>query len=293
MPSSLLSQRLISRLPRSLVEGSAAFLRKTPFLKRVYVNFTSSLKGRDGTIAAGPARGLRFNPGQSDSRFLLGNFEPALQEIVAGQLQPGMVFYDVGANVGFLAILAARLVGNTGAVHCFEPLPANAEQIRHNARLNGFDHVQVHAVALADRDATASFRVSERPTFGALADSPMEVDQQIGTIEVPVRRLDNLIKELQLQPPDMMKIDVEGSEIDLLAGAQDMIRRFRPILMIELHGTNDGVASWLKELSYDADVVGGGPLATAPWAALAIATPKERSESRALVTSICQEFHGR
>src|SRR5262245_3216096 len=127
-----LTYRLVGRLPRSWVERGAAILRTSTLFKRSYQDFTSSLKDRDGSIAAGPARGLRFNRGQSDSRFLLRTFEPSLQEFLAARLRPGMVFYDVGANVGFLAVLAARLVESSGQVHCFEPLPANVEQIRHN-----------------------------------------------------------------------------------------------------------------------------------------------------------------
>jgi len=253
----------------------------------------SSLKDHDGVVVAGPSHGLRFNPGQSDSRFLLGTFEPALQKALASYLQPGMVFYDVGANVGFLSILAARLVGKDGQVHCFEPLPANAEQIRHNADLNQFHQVVVYQVALAQTDSIASFRVSERPTFGSLSDSPMSVDKQIGTIDVSVRSLDSLFKEGQLRGPNLIKVDVEGSEIDFLAGAQAVIGRFRPVLAIELHGTNQGVASWLKRLGYSVDIVGGGPIEEAPWAALAIATPEDQIETRALVNGICKQFEGR
>lgn len=288
-----LAHRFISSLPRSWVENCAGFLRRSPLFKHSYQRMASSLKDHDGIVVAGPAQGLHFNPGQSDSRFLLGTFEPALQKILACYLQPGMVFYDVGANVGFLSILAARLVGSAGQVHCFEPLPANVEQIRHNAELNQFYNVVTHQVALAQTDSTASFRVSERPTFGALSDSPMTVARQIGTIDVSVRRLDSLFEAAQLRGPNLIKVDVEGSEIDFLAGSESVIGRFRPVLAIELHGTNQGVNSWLRRLSYDADIVGGGPIEDAPWAALAIATPKEQIDTRALVNGICGQFEGR
>ena len=284
---------LVSHLPRPWVEHGAAILRKSPRLKGYYEGFKLSLKDHDGIIGAGPARGLHFNTGQSDSRFLLGTFEPALQEILATQLHSGAVFYDVGANVGFLAILAARLVGKAGQVHCFEPLPANVEQIRHNVSLNQFSQITVHAVALAQSDSNASFRVSERPTFGALSDSPMEVDGQIGTIQVPVRRLDSLFDEGKLPGPSVIKIDIEGSELDFLAGSERVLRRFRPMLLIELHGTNSGVAAWLAKLAYDCDIVGGGSIEQAPWAALAVATPREQPETHARVAAICRRFDGR
>jgi FkbM family methyltransferase len=288
-----LSQRIISRLPRSWTEQCAELLRSSPLLKRSYDGLTSSFKNRDGVIASGPSRGLRFNAGQSDSRFLLGTFEPALQEILASHLRSNMTFYDVGANVGFLAVLAARLVGNSGQVHCFEPLPANVEQIRHNVELNGFSQIVAHQVALAQTDSTATFRVSERPTFGALSDSPMSVDKQIATIDVSVRRLDSLFEQAGLAGPDVIKIDIEGSEVDFFSGAEQVIRRFRPVLLIELHGTNDAVAGWLGKLSYDCAIVGGGTIERAGWAALCIATPLEQPQTRAAMKAICEKFAGR
>jgi len=287
------SQRIISRLPRSWTEQCAELLRSSPLLRGPYESLTSSFKNRDGTIPAGPAQGLRFNPGGSDSRFLLGTFEPAAQEVLSACVRPDMTVYDVGANVGFLAVLAARLVGQGGHVHCFEPLPANVEQIRYNARLNNFENIEVHSVALAQSDSTASFRVSERPTFGALSDSPMSVDKQVATIEVAVRRLDSLLEQESLPGPNLIKLDIEGSEVDFLAGAEQTIRRFRPVLLIELHGTNQPVAEWLQKLSYDCAIVGGGPIEQADWAALAVATPGEQPQTHAMVNGICRKFAGR
>jgi FkbM family methyltransferase len=204
-----------------------------------------------------------------------------------------MVFYDVGANVGFFAMLAARLVGAQGQVHCFEPLQANVAIIRHNANLNGFNQVFVHPVALAQSDSMASFRVSERPTFGALTDSPISVDKQTGTVQVPVRRLDSFSEEASLSGPSVIKVDIEGSEADFLVGADRIIRHFRPLLVIELHGTNRLVAACLEKLSYDCDIVGGSTIERADWAALAVATPREQPGNRAAVAGVCRQFQGR
>lgn len=291
MPS--LIHSLLTRVPRPWVDQLAKASRRVPLLHRVRGSIVASLKDRDGVVASGPSRGLRFNPGQSDSRFLLGTFEPALQELFVNCLRPGDTCYDVGANVGFFSILAAREVGPAGYVHCFEPLPANADQISHNAKLNGFEQITVHQVALSDVDSMTSFRISSVPTFGALSDAPMSVDQQIGEIQVRVRRLDDLVKEAGLPGPHLVKADIEGSEVSFLAGAEETIRRHRPLLLIELHGTNDGVASFLERASYTADVVGGGGILEAPWAALIVGTPNEAQEARAKVQKICHSFSGR
>jgi FkbM family methyltransferase len=242
---------------------------------------------------SGPAKGLPFNPGPSDSRFLLGTFEPALQSLLDKCLNPGDAFFDVGANVGFLSVLAAHKVGPQGQVHCFEPLPANGNQILHNVALGGFQQVSLHQIALSNERGMATFRVSAVPTFGALVDSPIAVDDQIGAIQVPVSTLDHMIEELSLASPTMIKIDIEGAEVGFLAGATATIRKYRPLLLIELHGTNKEVASFLEQESYVANVVGGGEVIEAPWAALVAACPIESIEMQAKIASICGAFSGR
>lgn len=284
---------LFSRMPRSWTDGLAKASRHSKLLGRLRAGVVRSLKGRDSVVVSGVGKGLLFNPRESDSRFVLGTFEPAVQEFLASYLKPGMVVYDIGANVGFLSMIAARLVGSTGAVHCFEPLPLNVESIGYNAALNHFSNVIVHAVALADRDGTADFRVSERPTFGALDDAPMEVDRESGVIQVAVRRGDSFFSEKQLPAPAVIKMDIEGSEIAFLAGAQEMIRRNRPVLMIELHGTNDPVSEWFDKLEYKSAVVGGGTIKNAPWAAIAIGVPRENDSVFRIATDVCGRFESR
>jgi FkbM family methyltransferase len=244
-------------------------------------------------ILNGSASGLRFNPGPSDSRFLLGTFEPALQQILTEHLQAGDVFFDIGANVGFFSVLAGRLVGPVGEVHAFEPLPNNARRVATNAELNGFTHVRVHEIALSDRDCTSTFRVSAVPTFGALSDSPMSVDQEIGSVNVQVRSLDNWMREGTARPPKLIKLDIEGSETEFLRGARETIAEFRPVLLIELHGTNRPVAEFLEAMSYSIDIVGGDDVRDAPWAALAVAIPGECEQTRQALRLICEAVEGR
>ena len=286
-------QSILSSLPRTWLERFAGALRRRPYLGPWYRKVAATLKERDGVIASGPARGLSFNTGQSDSRFMLGTFEPAVQHLLAAILRPGMVYYDVGANVGFFAMLAARLVGRTGQVHCFEPLPKNAGQILHNANINQFRNIHVHQTALAQIDSTAVFRVSERPTFGALMSSPIAVDRESGTLDVAVHRLDSMMAEADIPGPHVIKVDIEGSEADFLEGAESIIRRFKPVLILELHGTNTDVAERLKRLNYNADMVGGGTIEEAVWAGLAVGTAIGADELRSVVKSTCSKFSDR
>ncbi len=72
---------------------------------------------------------------QSEKDYWLGTYEPELQAVLADLVQPGMVAYDVGANIGYISLLLARRVGEAGKVFAFEALPANLERLRLNLAL--------------------------------------------------------------------------------------------------------------------------------------------------------------
>jgi FkbM family methyltransferase len=236
---------------------------------------SSRFRNRDGTIQQGVGRGLLFNTGSGHAGYVLGTSEPDTQEVFQRHLKPGMTAFDVGANVGFFSIIAARLVGRTGRVISFEPLPQNVRQIQYNARLNKFDHVTVRAEALGRDDGEATFQVSAVSSWGRLAGAGT-VAEQIATMTVPVRRLDSAVQVGGLPPPQFMKIDVEGAEADVLRGAEQTLRTFRPVMMIELHGTNAVVSQVLEALNYEARVVGSDALVTeASWDAKVLCLPRE------------------
>jgi len=229
-----------------------------PWLERC----ANVLRNQDGVIKHGVAKGLRFNTGNSHIGFLLGTSEPAVQNVLQMLVRPGSVTYDIGANVGFLTLVAAHLAGAAGRVFAFEPLPQNFRQLERNIQINGFEHVEARNIALADQDGPAIFLVSRSPTWGKLASVSGETAEQIGKIEVAVCRLDRVVQTDSLPLPHLIKIDVEGAEIEVLDGAMETIRKARPILLIELHGTNATIAQRLKAFNYYPAVVGSSKSVT-------------------------------
>jgi FkbM family methyltransferase len=257
-------------------------------LKRWFDWGADRFRERDGRIRKGVGRGLGFNAGRSNAGFLLGTSEPGVQAALAMFVRPGQTFYDVGANVGFHTVIAARLVGPAGRVVAFEPLPTNAQQIEHNVRLNGFGHVAVRAEALGRSDGEEIFLVSSEATWGKLASTGRDVAKKVGEVRVSVRCLDSLAAQEGLPPPAVMKIDVEGAEVEVLIGATAVLRRNRPVLMIELHGTNAAVAGVLKDLDYASYVLGSpAVVAESPWDAYVVAVPTESEELMRLARDIC------
>jgi FkbM family methyltransferase len=231
-------------------------------------------------------RGLAFNAGGSTAGALLGTREIDLQRAFGLFVARGMTVYDVGANVGFYSIIAAHLAGPAGRVVAFDPLRQNAEMIEHNARLNHFTHISVHEIALGNDDGKAEFLVSKNPSWGRLkiAGRPAGV---IAEEMVPVRCIDSLARD-GLSTADVMKIDVEGAEAEVLQGARQTLRSTRPILFIDLHGTNEKVATLLRELDYDARACGKGstPIERCDWDSQVIAIPAEKKALRPKLESL-------
>ncbi len=261
-------------VPPSLVRGLSRARATYPWVKRCLAWLPDILRSQEGIIRHGEAKGLRFNSGQSNVGFLLGSADPRLQSIFKLLVNPGAVVYDIGANVGFFTVLAAKLTGPAGRVLAFEPLKENSNVLEHNVQLNNFTHVTVRDFAVADRDGTAEFLLSGNATFGGLANSTERVENQVGKTDVRVSRLDSVVHHDSLPLPRIIKIDVEGGEAAVLDGAAETIQKARPILIIELHGTNAVISGKLKALGYFPVVPGGTAAITeAHWNAQVVAFP--------------------
>jgi FkbM family methyltransferase len=162
------------------------------------------------------------------------DMEPDISRFIRSFLRPGMVFADCGANLGFYSLLASRRVYPEGGVDAFEPTPSTFERLRRNVALNHAGNVVTHACALGARRATARvFRVEPRShAMNALLPGD-GVGEVVGECEV--RPLDELILDGEMDPPDLMKIDVEGFELEVLRGAEALLRGPRPpTIIIEL-----------------------------------------------------------
>lgn len=137
-------------------------------------------------------------------------------------LKPGMKVVDVGANIGYCLVLFESAVGPGGKVFCIEPSPENIPELELNIRNNAFENVELHKVALGAKTGTAGLR-------SGINSGVAEVTETAYT--VPILPLDSLIQE----KVDFVKIDVEGYEGQVIAGAEGLLRRDRPILFLEVH----------------------------------------------------------
>lgn len=150
----------------------------------------------------------------------------------------GKVVYDIGAHRGSYALFFSRKVGARGTVVAFEPAPRNFEKLARNLALNHIINVRALELALgAEREVRDVFALPGMSTTASLAtDAHTPFRRRVGRAQV--ERLDDLVKRLELPPPDFVKIDVEGFELDVLRGACGTLARYGPDLMVEIHGAS-------------------------------------------------------
>lgn len=140
-------------------------------------------------------------------------------------LRPGMVYFDVGANFGQFALMAATRVGRDGAVHAFEATSTMYEQLAANVELNGLAQVTANHAAVADQPGTLEMTLCEpgKEAFSSLGRPMRPQDQIIGRETVPAITLDDYCRERGISRIDLIKIDVEGAEVRVIEGASNLL----------------------------------------------------------------------
>lgn len=178
-----------------------------------------------------------------------GLLELSVQEAFRRLLGEGKVLYDIGANIGFFTLSGSRLVGDSGRVYAFEPAPGNVAAIRENIALNALGNVEVLDVALGARRARERLLLVEDLSWSRLESQGWHPGTE-RTLDVDVVPVDELVREGRIRPPDVIKLDVEGSEIDVLNGMRETLAEHRPKIVCELHGTNHEFVALMAELGY-------------------------------------------
>ncbi len=161
-------------------------------------------------------------------------------------IQPGDTVLDIGGNIGVYTRFCAEFVGPTGHVYALEPVPETFSYLQGNVRALGLRNVDCLNVAASDHDSDdGRMFVPEYTTGGAnLYESSLSSE---GNVQVRTARLDTLFPELR---PSFLKIDVEGHEIACIQGAEQLLRRSHPVLLIEV--AHEEIFPLLGSLGYRA-----------------------------------------
>lgn len=179
-------------------------------------------------VLSGVNKGLKWIVGANVHQCWLGTYEKEKQAAMARDIKPGMVVWDIGANVGFYTIAFARLCGNNGRVLAFEPFGSNVGYLLKHVVLNKFTNVVIIQCALSSQGGLVPFSIGKHSSQGKI--------ELTSSYRVPAMAVDQFIADGGGPMPDLIKIDVEGAEAAVLQGARGMLVKKRPVIWLALHG---------------------------------------------------------
>jgi FkbM family methyltransferase len=159
---------------------------------------------------------------------------------LAGLMEDGDVLFDVGANVGVTSLIGSRRVGRSGRVAAFEPSAKNLQMLRYHLRWNRARNVTVEPFCVGASDGEVTFSLQEETfsasnsmTFPRMAQPPFLLGKS-RNVTVPMVSLDSYARRTGLTP-HVIKIDVEGAELEVLCGAAGLLDESQPVLLLAVH----------------------------------------------------------
>lgn len=215
--------------------------------------------GENPAVTA-PWPGVRFETDLTDRiqrQMWAGVYEPHVRQCFGAILEPGAVYFDVGAHIGFHAVFAAHRVGPEGRVFAFEADPRVSQRLDRN--LSQFSWAQAMNAAVWERTGTLTFERSSTKSESGWGTVSAVRDFGTGEhVDVPSVALDDWCRDLHLDRWDATKLDAEGSELAVLRGAAYSLEKLRPFLILEINAvvleqggaSSSGVAGFLLDRGY-------------------------------------------
>jgi FkbM family methyltransferase len=205
---------------------------------------------------------LKFDPNTYMGMFLYyrGIYEEGIIKKLSELLKPGMVFIDVGANIGLYSVIGAYLVGDAGKVIAFEPQSGLESIFYENLRLNQLSNVALKSLALGKNSKPGKLYQVSRTNDGQATLSVKDNERYFGNpVDVTVQRLSDVLVNLGIEFVHGVKIDTEGAELDVLEGFRKWLEKKPPNFIffecIENHlkrfgGDTATLIYYLKQFNY-------------------------------------------
>jgi FkbM family methyltransferase len=176
-----------------------------------------------------------------------GYYEPITTLAARELVRPGATFIDAGANIGFYSLVLSLCQPDLPVI-AFEPNPKIFRLLQSNVRLNRFDHVCCHPVALSDHDGSAILYLTDSDMSASL-----ESDFQPGTeaVEITTSTLDSYLTRQPVNGALLMKVDVEGHEASFFRGATETLQKRRPDIICEItRSPDEEITAILRQAGY-------------------------------------------
>ena len=232
--------------------SSAEFKEKQPNLKGLRNEWVWTDIGNDALLR------VNLADAHVSWNIIENNYEIAETKFVKSLVKPGMHVWDIGANLGYFTLLMSQLVGATGRIDAFEPLPFLHESLVKSISKNKLnDVVTAHKIALGNKNSEVElvYAPNSDNWGGAYLAFDGIIPAQHSTEKVDVRQISNVISPVRL---DFIKIDVEGAEPLVLDSAGTFLEKFNPIVMSEIHPKQLKVVSKLSSGDYIKQMKGYG-----------------------------------
>ena len=237
-----ISRMMLTSIARIAPANMPAFVYKYVLLSPVLRNATNkallsiipdSITLPEGTLFLDP-----FDPVISGA-LTLGVFEAYETETFRTFLKPGMTVVDIGANIGYYTLLAAKGVGSQGCVYAFEPEPTSHSFLERNMRANGCENVSLFTIAISNKKGEILLHISKTNKGNhSIIDLPNRSKEFTSSVKVRTKTLDDVCLSEKIPNIDLIKIDVEGAEGHVLKGMQKTLAQLNLTMFLEFFPEN-------------------------------------------------------
>jgi len=156
-------------------------------------------------------------------------YEPHVSQALRSVLKPGMVFLDIGANIGYFTLLASSMIGDQGKVISFEPNPENVRFLRKSIKANKYNNIDLFQYAIADKKQILSLEIGGASSNGMLKEVSL-FNKIVRKNTIKTVALDNFLGEQEI---DVVKLDIEGAEPLALKGMMRLVKKNNPVIFLE------------------------------------------------------------
>ena len=242
---------IVQSIPKPILN----FLAKNKFLRPISRKLYESIFSKTNRIVELPHLGenviMDINPLYFKG-FILGTHEPIVMNVLHQILKDDMFVIEIGSHIGYFSLYLSYKLKNKGKLILFECSPGVAKLLKRNIELNHFESfVKVEEIAVSDQDSTMDLFITENEEdathslIGGLAGNGKK-------IQIETTTLDNYFEKNKItQKVNLIKIDAEGAEGIILKGAKEIIRKYKPTLLIEMHTIEGSTYKLAEDLLHE------------------------------------------
>jgi FkbM family methyltransferase len=173
---------------------------------------------------------LNFKEGVMTREVLLGLYENQKINLFKRILKPNMTIIDVGAHRGYFSFISAKLIHDKGKIYAIEPDPENYSWLKKGLSVNNYKIIEPIQLAFSNKSGFLKLFKGDKSGHHSLTE-----DMGYGSTSIKVQRLDDFINENNIEKVDLIKIDVEGADIEVIEGAEKILNQENLKIIMDIH----------------------------------------------------------